>query len=301
MPSRPRRQEFQVLTGIRYTPYELRVDRRSVRCRTTVGERRDSLLPTAGADTAAGGGPCSISRAAMRRTLSERSPAESISAAGVASPWRYHTRLEAAVQTLAWYAEQVYKSAAVLVHLTGSGRVDAAVNNARCSLVAGMAQGMGRPLLMLAEADYSAPLDYRDLLKCTMTLNRLSCARTRGWPRTSLRSPRPSSGERWVRTRLRLATELSSLRLGEPVAEMEEEWLEDYFLPTAAFRNVLAPTTTVFVGRRALGRRKLLRAAQVLGEDRRNLVCVIKPAGYELEGRYAFLTSTPPRRKGLPS
>src|SRR5439155_16503502 len=76
------------------------------------------------------------------------------------------------------------------------------------------------------------------------------------------------------------ATQLSSLRLGEHVAENEEESLADYFVDTASYRAVLNPATTVFVGRKGSGKTaNLLEAARVLSEAPRNLACVIKPVG----------------------
>ena len=83
---------------------------------------------------------------------------------------------------------------------------------------------------------------------------------------------------------LQLATELKGLRFGEYVAENEADALQDYFVETAEFRGVVASRSTVFVGRKGCGKTaNLLQAANELSADRRNLVCVINPAGYDLE------------------
>src|SRR6185369_12966225 len=71
---------------------------------------------------------------------------------------------ESAAQSLTWYGTQVYSSTSVVCHLTGPNRVNARLHDARNSLVAGMALGMGKMLLMLVEGDFLAPMDYRDLL-----------------------------------------------------------------------------------------------------------------------------------------
>jgi hypothetical protein len=149
---------------------------------------------------------------------------------------------------------------------------------------------MGRPLLMMTEANFLAPLDYRHLLKVYADADE-AVRRADEWMTQHLADV-ADAVRRGIaaKTRLRLATELSSIRLGEPVAEMEEETLVEYFIETAAFRTVLSASTTVFVGRKGTGKTaNLLRSAQVLEADRRNVVCVIQPAGYELNGLVRLL------------
>jgi len=43
------------------------------------------------------------------------------------------------------------------------------LGNSKQAFVAGTAQGMGKPMLMLAGAPYNSPLDYRDLLRVHST------------------------------------------------------------------------------------------------------------------------------------
>ena len=72
---------------------------------------------------------------------------------------------ESSVQALVWYGIQVYSSIGVLCHLTSDDRDGARLHNARYSLVAGMAHGMNKPLLMLAEGHALPPIDYRDVIR----------------------------------------------------------------------------------------------------------------------------------------
>jgi len=84
---------------------------------------------------------------------------------------------------------------------------------------------------------------------------------------------------------------LRDLRLGDPVAENEEDSLSAYFLETASFREVLADRATVFVGRKGSGKTaNLLQAAERLRADHRNLVCIVKPVWYEWESLLRLLT-----------
>lgn len=137
---------------------------------------------------------------------------------------------------------------------------------------------------MLAEENYLAPIDYRDLLFIYQTAN--SCiSRAVDWLRTVL-----AHAHRTIRLRdtqiakKNLATELRSLRLGEHVAENEEQLLSDYFIETASFDEVMADKTTLFIGRKGTGKTaNLIRASDKLRDDKRTFVCVITPYGYQLD------------------
>ena len=76
------------------------------------------------------------------------------------------------------------------------------------------------------------------------------------------------------------------MRLGEHVAENERAGIENkYFVETSAFNDALEGRNSVFVGRKGAGKTaNLLALASKLGEDRRNVICVIKPVGYEVQG-----------------
>ena len=72
---------------------------------------------------------------------------------------------ESANQPLAWYVNRVDSASAVVCHLLSSGHSNWQAANAKQAFVAGMAQGLGKPMLMLAHDPYASPLDYRDLLR----------------------------------------------------------------------------------------------------------------------------------------
>ena len=84
---------------------------------------------------------------------------------------------------------------------------------------------------------------------------------------------------------------MKSLRLGEYVAENEVESLSDYFVETAAYRAALEGKQSIFVGRKGSGKSaNFLALAKELQTDARNLVCIIKPVAYELEGVVSLLS-----------
>lgn len=190
-----------------------------------------------------------------------------------------------------WYAQSVYEASAVLVHLMLPEQVGALTHNGRCALVAGLAHGMKKPLLMLAEAGFKSPIDYKELLGRYSTA-RAAVQRAGVWL-DGILTPLPATTA--PLRALRLATELKALRLGEDVAENEEDELAEYFVETASYREVLERRTTIFVGRKGTGKTaNLLRAAATLEEDKRNLVVVIKPYGYEMEAVVRLLSRAMP-------
>jgi hypothetical protein len=191
---------------------------------------------------------------------------------------------ETSAQPLTWYAQHIYDAAAVVVHFESPRKLHADVHNARGSFIGGLVRGMGKNLLMLAPEDYSAPFDYRDLLfvyssaaECT---TRADYWLNRELEPTRLYLASVASDA----ARRELSTELKTLRVGEPVAENEAQDLEDYFVETAVFHQVLGEHTGVFVGRRGSGKSAtMLEAARALSADRRSVVCTLTPSDYQME------------------
>jgi hypothetical protein len=96
-------------------------------------------------------------------------------------------------------------------------------------------------------------------------------------------SPQAHPAERL--SAVRLATELRGLRLGEYVAENEVDQLDNYFVETSAYKLALEGRSSIFVGRKGTGKTaNLIRVASTLRADKRKLVVVIEPVGYDLTG-----------------
>jgi hypothetical protein len=281
--------DFRLLTTVGYETYVSSEDIRTAFLHKSPLEGARPLLE--GADLRPGAPPGLFYMEALYRTD------DAIAITRAISAWEKsgHKVLaadptEASVYPLPWYAQQVFGSKAVIVHFTPEDRSGALVHNARCALVAGMAHGMGRDLLMLADSDYYSPIDYRDLLHVFQSSKDASSHVSKwldGRPE-SVAEAEYKKAERL--RRLELATELSRLRLGEDVAEYESDDLEEYFVETQSFRQVLERSTTLFVGRKGTGKTaSFLRAAAALSADPRNLVVVIKPPSYEIEAVLALM------------
>ncbi|MEY2473833.1 MAG: hypothetical protein QOK28_3162, partial [Actinomycetota bacterium] len=194
---------------------------------------------------------------------------------------------ESSLNTLGWYANKAYETDCSIIHFESPRRELASLHNPRSALVAGIAVGMERPLLMIAEEEYSPPLDYEGLLRNYSSARECSLI-VDEWLREQNLQPR--SGSRTIRRRL--TTELRTLRFGEHVAENEIDYLSEYFVETAGFEDVVASRDALFVGRKGTGKTaNMLQAAARLSEDARNLVVVIKPASYEFASLLAMLAN----------
>lgn len=196
---------------------------------------------------------------------------------------------ESGLFPLGWYASKAYETACTIVHFEAPRRSQASLHNSRSALVAGLANGLDRPILMLAEEDYSPPIDYEEELQpyssareCLLLVDK--------WLRELSLQPKAAARSQ----RVRLASELRTLRFGEHVAENEADTLSEYFIDTSALDDVVATRNSLFIGRKGTGKTaNMLQAAARLSEDVRNLVVVIKPASYEYVSLLELLSKLP--------
>jgi hypothetical protein len=181
---------------------------------------------------------------------------------------------------LSYYAGEINRSAATIFHFMNPDRTRATEHNARSSFLAGFAYGWGRPVLMVAESEYTSPLDYRDLLFNYSTAAQM-VRHVDDW--LASLPLKPGSSRRLGRLAMELDLPVSSF--GQYVAENEDSRLDDYFLPTREFTSLVQGEASVFVGRKGTGKTAtMLQAATDLEKDRRNLVVKVKPTSYELAG-----------------
>lgn len=191
---------------------------------------------------------------------------------------------ESTVQSLTGYGTQVFNSKGVLIHLTEPNREGARLQTVRYALVAGMSFGFGKNILMITEGDFLAPIDYRDLLKHYSSSGE-AARHLYGWLRP-LEEKCKIDQELATRQkdRTHLVSELRNIGFGEHVAENESVALvERYFIPTSSYQAALEGLDTVFIGRKGSGKTaNLLKLQDALSDDRRNIVCVLRPAAYEM-------------------
>ena len=202
---------------------------------------------------------------------------------------------ETSIRPAYWYAQQLWESLGLVAHFASAAREGFRMHNARYAFVSGMAHGFSIPLQMLSEqSDVLAPIDYRDSMRVYATPQEAEAV-IEEWLLPIRREEQ--SGIEITASRakaLRLATELKDfhLQLGDYVAEDETSLLNNYFVDTTVSNDILNGTQNVFVGRKGTGKSaNLIHAESVIGADTQNLVTLIKPAGYEIEGLVRLFSS----------
>ena len=192
---------------------------------------------------------------------------------------------ESAVQSLTWYGTRVFGCTGLFCHFTAAAREDAHLQTARQALVCGMANGFKTPLLMLAEDNLLAPVDYREYLRnykqAPEALEYLG-----EWLQPVEQVLKTKQTATKIHHTAQLATDLKNLRFGEHVAENEVQRLVgEYFIQTAAYDDAVKGNQAVFVGRKGSGKTaNLMKLGDELSKSNKNLVCVIKPPDYQMQG-----------------
>ena len=186
-------------------------------------------------------------------------------------------KLEDSYDPLRGYLRNILEANAVITHLDDAESADAPINNARCSLLAGMALGFDKQVLMIAPAPFEPPFDYRDLLVVYKESGHCE-ASVESWitgvfmTRVEAR-PVPADSE----------LTLLAFHIGETTAENEELELGKYFVPTASYAAGVRSRVGVFVGRKGTGKTaNLYQLREHFSQEKRNIVITIKPVSFRL-------------------
>ncbi len=192
---------------------------------------------------------------------------------------------EFSTHNLEWYADRFLTADAIVIHLLSSEHVNNQHHNLKASLIAGLAIGFRKPMIMLAHAPYQAPADYGDWLKIHDTAN--NCvSEVNSWliqesDRLPHRRPRREEGPLRISEKL----DIRSLFLGDVVAELESDELHEYFVETASYHRAIDSPATILLGRRGTGKTAILFAiVNQLSKIAENHITVLKPVGYETHG-----------------
>lgn len=186
-------------------------------------------------------------------------------------------------QSLSWYGATIHQVRGVLVHLTLGETEIERLHNAKCALIAGLALGMDKQLLMLGDPGFESPIDYREHLY-VYSSSKDAESRTRDWIDKNISEAlvelQPDSSDEAP------IHQLSMLSMGQSVAEQEpSSFLTEYFVETSSYTEALNAQFSIFVGRKGVGKTaNLLKIAYELSNRPRHLVCTIKPPAYEMQG-----------------
>lgn len=185
--------------------------------------------------------------------------------------------------------KQVSASAGVLVSFESDSKDWAAVHNIRTMFVAGLADGMGKPCVILCPSDFVAPLDVRDDVKAYAHPEDIIehvAALVLELTEYLQQVDQPVKTEKGT---------LHDLSFGDPTAENEMTTLGLYYMQTDQFSRAIRGEVNLVVGRKGSGKTALfLQLRDRIRDDKRNVMVDLKPEGYQLiklkEDLLAYLT-----------
>ncbi|HAF94810.1 MAG: hypothetical protein A2X34_02510 [Elusimicrobia bacterium GWC2_51_8] len=199
-------------------------------------------------------------------------------------------------QTSAWYAQNITAAFAVIANYVAKDRSGANLHNAKLSLISGIAHGLNKKLLMVADAPFQSPIDYRDLLYVAPTSKQAEQYVDRWLNGVEGIYLQDESAWKKYRETKNLQKGLQSLSIGDYVAENEADTLLNYFVPTAAYSQALQSQQTIFIGRKGTGKTAtLFKLADEFTQNKENHVCIVKPEGYDFEGLIQVLKANQDR------
>jgi len=193
---------------------------------------------------------------------------------------------ETGTEPLVEYIQRIHAAVGVVAHFVDDNRIGNSLQNAKYSLIAGLAYGLKKPLLMLAHEPFATPLDYKNLLATHGTAAACERAIEKWLPPIAQAYAERLARYNVYQLGIKKNRALQDISIGTHVAEDEEAELAHYFVSTAQYREALSgPRSAIFVGRKGTGKSaNFTRVAAAFAGDKRYHVCEIRPVGYELAG-----------------
>ena len=149
---------------------------------------------------------------------------------------------------------QAAASSGVVLLLQSDGIAGSDTHNVRTMFVAGLAEGMGKPTLILSPQGFTVPLDIRDDVQSFRTEADIVNAVADFVPlivaHFTETNPVPAGP----------ATLLQSISIGDPRAENEMTTLEQYYLNTDQFERAVRGEVNLVVGRKGSGKTALVHS-----------------------------------------
>jgi hypothetical protein len=168
---------------------------------------------------------------------------------------------------------QVAQSAGVIVMLDDGNKEQMV----RALFIAGLADGMNKPMLLIAPMATETPLDVRDQVKFYRDQTDIADA-------VADFCPQINSKLQEVSTPQNLAPNiLERISVGDSTAENEMTTLDSYYLQTDQFLRASRGELNLVVGRKGAGKTALfIRVRDTVRSDKRNIVVDLKPESYQL-------------------
>lgn len=168
---------------------------------------------------------------------------------------------------------QVAKSAGIIALLDR----DYNEQNIRSMFIAGLSDGMQKPLLLLSPYPQTAPLDVRDNVKTYKDPDDIAEFIADFCPEINAKM------QEGIEPKITAENLLARISVGDPTAENEMTTLGKYYLQTDQFLRASRGEANLVVGRKGSGKTALfIRLRDTIRSDKRNIVVDLKPESYEL-------------------
>lgn len=204
--------------------------------------------------------------------------------------------VENKTQPFGWYIERILSIPSVIAEFSSTTRSGFEIQNSKCSLISGLAHGLGLRVIMICEEPYEVPIDYTGLLKKyskTEECNKIIYEFVK-----SLKSEffdLINKKKRYIVTQKK-RSDLQKINFGEFIAEHEIDELDNYYVETKAVTDFIGKNTNIVIGRKGVGKTAALYYLKnELKQEKENHICVIKPVTFELEGLIYLLETIPER------
>ncbi|RQO31657.1 hypothetical protein DBR32_06820 [Taibaiella sp. KBW10] len=192
---------------------------------------------------------------------------------------------EVKVQSISWYINHIQLVPAVLVEFSSIYRNGFELQNAKCSLIGGIALGLGLKVQMVAEKPCPTTMDYQEYLKKFTNID--LCKQAIIPFLTDLRNNIAEYFTKKNNNEIidKELSDLQKIKFGEYIAEHEANNIYDYYLETAHEETLVRSEYNIVVGRKGCGKTATLYFLEsYLSRDIRNEVITIKPINFEIDG-----------------
>lgn len=173
---------------------------------------------------------------------------------------------------------QVGQSYGVLVHLLPDSIEDSFHHNLRGAFLAGLAQGMEKPLVIIQSGESPVPIDYRDLVEVCRHPGHYDDAIAEFATQVTEAMQAQYAPEAKVPKGA-----LEALNIGASSAENELTILGAYYMQTDAFRRAQRKEVRIVTGRKGSGKSAIFfQLRDSVRRNKANVVVDLKPDGYQL-------------------
>lgn len=174
--------------------------------------------------------------------------------------------------------DNVACSHGVIVPLLTNNHIEARIHNFRGAFVGGLAEGMGKRLLLLQYGEDPVPLDYRDLVSTYRFIEQIDAHIAKFCPDITARFQ--SETQPMV---VSPTTFLAQINLGSSFAENEFRDLGNYYLQTDEYQRALRGEVQIVAGRKGSGKTALFAQIRDKLQVRRSVVVLdLMPEGFQL-------------------